>query len=128
MTIELSSFGGGQEETKSASILQTISPGVTGVIATIPSVSNQRVVLTFLGSAGGGQGGISVNFGGSQVLPTTTVADAAATSIPSASTLIGGNIPTMTEIVGGLNQNMEIIKDAGNTTSPVLYSYQYKGA
>lgn len=127
MTIELkSAVGGGAFVTKTHSTVQSISSGVTGVLATITPPADQRVRLEFLATAATtAQPGISVDVGGVNVVPTSNLIQPNATSVLAGDFVIGGNIALAEPILGDVDESVEIIKDAGNTTQAIEYTYSY---
>ena len=117
-------MGGSVQKTVSAVSIIQIASGTTGIIATIPAVSGQTISLTHL-SATGTQAGISLESDSVEVLPASILEQAYRVSNPSVgSFVIGGNsgVQPVTTAVG---VNLTIVKNTGNTTESIFYSYQY---
>ncbi len=112
----------------------TIAALQTGELLELTPPTGQRVRLTHLSTgAGVDQGGISINFGAIEVLPASTIsgpeprADANRFSIGTYQPYAAGFPPSGNHlyVTGKLGEALIITKNAGNTSFPLFYGYEF---
>lgn len=129
MTIELINKGGsgGAPTSTALGTYETIAPGASGTIITIPAVSGQRACITNLFVQGTGQeSGITVMLGSNTIISGGNLDDNNAARVVGTFTIgnrnAGADEPP---VYADPNQAITVIKDAGNTVNTIAYSSKY---
>lgn len=116
----------GGEHTVTATSIISISSGVTGTIGSISAVAGQRIVLTHFSAVSADQVGISIQSNSVDVLATSIILEAIESGSPSSGSFaIAGRTQPMAPIISDIGQDLTFIKNAGNTSQALIYSYQY---
>lgn len=122
----LSSIAGGNGGFTATSIepLQLIASGVTGsIFSPAAPAANERIRITALW-ASAAQSGITIEFGGVEILSTSTITTATLT--PNTGEFkIGGDIAMASYIEGAAGSALVIKKDAGNTVASLSVQIEY---
>ena len=109
--------------------IATVAPGASGAIITLTPPSGERIVLTCLATTGSAEGGVTVNVNGSPVITSKDLDSDTTTALDRFNVGAGSNgsvfsYPgTLKEIVGGIDEVITVVKDTGNTTRTIAYSY-----
>lgn len=103
-----------------------VAPGAAGNIIVITPPAGNRVRLTELATTAGTETGISMTVGAKNVV-TSLDLESISTSTGAGEFKIGISDGTSNtaEILGDTDETVTIIKDAGNTTQTITYSYEY---
>jgi hypothetical protein len=110
---------------KFSSLSVNIASGVTGDLVILTPPAGQKVRLTGLFcSSADIQADISIDINNVNITPNGTVVPFDNPSLaPGSAIQVGGLLTGHLE--GKVNEEIKIIKGAGNTTQPIIFSYQF---